>query len=107
MEFKGIISVTPKLMIQLNTQPAPDFFWNGHPFDIGGRELVPDQKVRHLHKKVTAIGKWSRGRMIVTGIVRGAIYGNNGDYTYLVECETTRKLIQTGRPQVIDGGKNE
>lgn len=99
--------MTPRLMIDLEMEACTDCFWNGQPFNIGGRELVPDHKVRHLHKRVNAIRKWSRGRMIVTGIVRGALYAAHGDYIYLVECEETRQLVQTGRPQVIGEGEHE
>jgi hypothetical protein len=93
-------------MKQTQTQMQTIYFgeWRFNGFeDAAEHPLVPDEFVQHLHKRVIAIPKWSRGFGLVVGVVRGAMRNKHGNYIYLVECEVTGKLIRCGRPTVAHG----
>jgi hypothetical protein len=96
-----MITVTPAdtVIIQNGIE---QYTWNGTPFFVGDYELIPDDKVKHLHKRVMAIAKWSRGKTIVRGRVVGAAKkSDNSDYIHYIEDEIDRSLWVCGSPQQI------
>ena len=79
--------MTPTLKFDLNIEPI-NFMWNGQPVTLNGKyQLVPDEQIRHLHKRVIATGRYERKRIPFYGRVVGkARYYN--EHIYLVEDET-------------------
>ena len=54
--------MTPNLIINLDIEPIT-LMWNGQAISLPGTyELVPDEMVKHLHRRVMAIALHERKR---------------------------------------------
>jgi hypothetical protein len=77
------------------------FYWNGTPVTLSGKyTLLPDNAVKHLHKRVLAVAHDDNVKIPFYGRVVGAAKFHK-DTIYLVEDETSGKLERVRKPQVI------
>ena len=92
--------MTPNIRFNLEIEPTT-FMWNGIPHTLSGRcELLPDNQVQYLHRRVVCVARDTRGKIPFHGRVVGRGYRPNGrhtEYFYLVENEVTRKIEKTNR----------
>jgi hypothetical protein len=66
--------MTPNLIMSLDIEPIT-LMWNGQAVSLPGTyELVPDEMVKHLHKRVMAIALHERRRVPLYG--RAALPSN-------------------------------
>ena len=97
--------MTPNLIMSLDIEPF-HFMWNGQAVSIPGTyELVPDEMVKHLHRRVMAIALHERKRIPFCGkLVGQARNGNGKGSVWLIE-DDRGQLIKSQKPMVIEGGK--
>jgi len=63
--------MTPNLIINLDIEPIT-LMWNGQAISLPGTyELVPDEMVKHLHRRVMAIALHERKRIPFCGRLVG------------------------------------
>lgn len=95
--------MAPNLIINLDVEPI-HFLWNGYPVSLSGKyQLLPDNQVKHLHKRVLAVARDERSRIPFYGHIVGR-EKKGQEYYYLVENEVSRKIERVVRPQVIEEG---
>ena len=93
--------MTPNLMLDLASEPTC-FIWNGTPITLSGKyALIPDDKVKNLHRRVLAVAHDDNVRIPFYGRVVGAAKFHS-ETIYLVEDESSGKLERVRKPQVIE-----
>lgn len=94
--------MSPNLKFNLQLEPT-QFMWNGTAYTLSGRcELLPDNQVKHLHKRVIGVSRDERVKIPLTGRVVGRVRRSNSEYFYLVENEQTGRLEKMGRVEVVE-----
>lgn len=92
--------MSSNLKIDLQLEPTT-FMWNGIPHTLSGRcELLPDNEVKYLHKRVVCIARDTRSGIPFHGRVVGRGKRPNGkhtEYFYLVENEVTGRIEKTNK----------
>lgn len=95
------MSPTIKFNLMIETT---SFMWNGTPYTLSGScELLPDNQVKHLHRRVLGFSRDERVKVPVWGKVVGRVKRSNSEYFYLVENESTGRLEKIGRVEVVEG----
>ena len=95
--------MTPNLLMTLDIEPHT-LMWNGQAISLPGTyELVPDEMVKHLHKRVMAIALHERKRIPFCGRLVGQAKSGKGS-VWLIE-DDRGQLIKSQKPMVIEGGK--
>ena len=95
--------MTPTLKFNLDIEPYT-LMWNGQAISLpGSYELVPDNEIKHLHKRVVAVALHERKRIPFCGkLVGQARNGNGKGSVWLVE-DDRGKLIKSQKPVVVEG----
>ena len=95
--------MTPTLKFNLDIEPYT-LMWNGQAISLpGSYELVPDEMVKHLHRRVMAIALHERKRIPFCGkLVGQARNGNGKGSVWLVE-DDRGQLIKSQKPVVVEG----
>ena len=91
--------MTPNLIMNLDIEPLT-FLWNGQAISLPGTyELVPDNEIKHLHKRVVAVALHERRRVPLYGRVVGkARCGKHS--VWLIE-DDNGNLVKAQKPMEI------
>ena len=91
--------MTPTLKFNLDIEPYT-LMWNGQAISLpGSYELVPDNEIKHLHKRVVAVALHERRRVPFYGRVVGkARYGKHS--VWLIE-DDNGNLVKAQKPMEI------
>lgn len=94
--------MTPNLLMTLDIEPHT-LMWNGQAISLPGTyELVPDNEIKHLHKRVMAIALHERKRIPFCGrLVGKARHGNGKGSVWLIEDDRGH-LIKAQKPMTIE-----
>jgi hypothetical protein len=93
--------MTPNLIMSLDIEPIC-LVWNGVKITLSGKyELLPDNQIKHLHKRVLAVAHDDNVRIPFYGRIVGKARKGT-EYIWLVEDEKTGKLARTRKPEVVE-----